>query len=100
MSENIWKWQPKFVSPTLLLKMKNTEKEIISSSGDEEMFKQKPTIPDAYRTPPLNLGPDIIHYKNLSISELSNQLLHMKLERQEDVRNMNQNVQTLPVKIK
>lgn len=98
MSENVWKWQPQVVSPILLMKMKNVDRDV--SVGEDDQSKQKPTIPETYRAAPLNLGPECIHHKKQFISKLSNQLSKIKEERQEDVRNINQNVKTLPVKIR
>jgi hypothetical protein len=100
MSENVWKWQPQVVSPILLMKMKNVDRDV--TVGDDDQFKQKPTIPETYRAAPLNLGPECIHHKKHLISKLymSNQLSKIKEERQEDVRNINQNVKSLPVKIR
>ncbi|CAG2239638.1 unnamed protein product [Mytilus edulis] len=99
MSEKVWKWQPRFVSPTLLLKMKYAEKENINT-GYDDLIRQKPTIPEDYRTPPRNLGPEFIYQKKFQTSELTSQISSLKNERQEDERNMSQNVHSLPVKIR
>lgn len=99
MSEKVWKWQPRFVSPTLLLKMKYAEKEN-NNTGYEDLIRQKPTIPEDYRTPPRNLGPEFIYQKKFQTSELTSQISSLKNERQEDERNMSQNVHSLPVKIR
>jgi hypothetical protein len=75
---------------------------IFTGSDFTFQFKQKPTIPETYRAAPLNLGPECIHHKKHLISKLymSNQLSKITEERQEDARNINQNVKSLPVKIR
>lgn len=97
MTENGWKWQPKFISPPLLLKMKISEKDM---KIKEEMAKlDVPRVPKGHRVPPLALHSDSQQQK-LSVSLLSNQIHSFRTHRKKDVEDITERVATLPIKIR